>query len=746
VVIAAAAFAVWRRALPRATNVLLISIDTLRADRIGSYGYTGARTPAIDALAARGVRFAQATTVAPLTLPAHASLLTGTFPTYHGVRDNGQFYLGDEQVTLAEHVKARGYRTGGFVGAFVLDRRWGIAQGFDTYADEFDLSKYQLAAGIDAAQRPGNEVVDRAIAWLREASDQPFFAWVHLYDPHAPYAAPEPFGARFPPTMQGAYDAEVAFADTQVARLVEALGDARGHTLIVVVGDHGESLGEHEEQQHGFFVYDAVTQVPLIIAGLPATEPRVVSDQVRIVDVMPTVLDVLGLPSPDAVQGTSLVPAARGARVELLALAESWYPRFHYGWSELLAVRDGRYKLIAAPRRELYDTVNDPGEAKDLSAENPRLADALERALHDLRSKTASSTEPPDPQEVDPEVEERLRALGYVGGSVSPRHLEERPRGDPKDKIALYNLLKQAGTDSVAGRIDDAIAKVQRVLADDAEVVEAHVMLGNLHTKAERLEEAVAAYQQALALDQGNENAAFALALAYKKAGQADAAEAGFGRVLQMNPRSTKSQWQLAEIWMGRGDFARAEQTLAAALALDVDRPAFLMKLGESQIPLAKFDEAEKNLREALRLKPDLPMANYDLGVLYEARGEAARAADAYEAELKVSPRTYQAHFNLAKMLSKAGRINDAVAHFRAAVDANPSFGSGYLYLAKALLDAGELQDSEAAALKGLASNPEPQVKPLGHYVLADVYTRMGRERDAARHVAMGRRLERGGV
>ena len=735
----------WRRGQDRPTNVLLISIDTLRADRLGSYGYKGAQTPVLDALAARGLRFAQATTVAPLTLPAHTSLLTGTFPTFHGVRDNGQFYVGDEQVTLAETLKARGYRTGGFVGAFVLDRRWGIAQGFDTYADEFDLSKYELAGGIDAAQRPANEVIDKAVAWLAEDSEQPFFAWVHLYDPHAPYAAPESVAARFPRTMHGAYDAEVAFTDMQVGRLLDALADAREHTVVVVVGDHGESLGEHQEQQHGFFVYDAVTQVPLIIAG-PNVPPRAIAEQVRIVDVMPTVLDVLSIPWPDAVQGASVLAGGNGRPLELLALAESWYPRFHYGWSELVAVRDGRYKFIAAPRRELYDTVNDPGETKDLSAENPRLADALERALQDLRSKTASSTKAPDPQEVDPEVEERLRALGYVGGSVSPRNLEDRPRGDPKDKIGLYNLLKQAGSDSVAGRIDDAIEKVQRVLAEDADVIEAFVMLGNLHTKAGRHDAAIAAYQQALSLDEANENAAFALALAYKQADRADAAEAGFQRVLQMNPRTTKARWQLAEIWMAGGHFARAEDALATALTMNADRPAFLMKLGESQIQLAKFDEAEKHLREALRLKPDLPMANYDLGVLYEARGDAARAADAYETELKVSPRTYQAHFNLAKILSKAGRVNDAVDHFRAAVDINPSFAAGYLYLAKALLDAGELQDAETAALKGLASNPEPQVRPLGHYVLADVYTRLGREREAAQHVAIGRRLERGGL
>ena len=744
--VAAIAIGLWRQRQAGPLNVLLISVDTLRADRLGSYGHKAAQTPVLDQLAAQGVRFSQVMTVAPLTLPAHASLLTGTFPTYHGVRDNGQFYLGDEQITLAEILRGRGYRTAGFVGAFVLDRRWGIAQGFDTYVDEFDLSKYQLAAGIDAAQRPANEVVDRALSWLRQDLDHPFFAWVHLYDPHAPYDAPDAIASRFPRDAHGAYDAEVAFTDAQIGRLLEGLGDARDHTIIVVVGDHGESLGEHEEQQHGFFIYDAVTQVPLIVSGVPRARPSVVNGQVRIVDVMPTILAALEIAGPSANQGTSLLPAIEGAKLEeRLGFAESWYPRFHYGWSELTAVRDGRYKFIAAPRRELYDTQTDPNETRNIATENPNLADALQRALDDVRRRTGNDLKTQAPQAVDPEVEERLRALGYVGGSVSPRNLEDRKRGDPKDKIGLYNLLKLAGSDSVAGRLDDAVAKVERVLAEDAAVVEAYVMLGNLHTKAGRHETAITAYQRALALDDRNENAAFALALAYKSSGNMDAAEAGFTRVLQMNPRTTKAQWQLAEIWMARGDVARAEQTLASALTMNVDRPAFLVRLAESQIQLGKYDEAEKHLSEAVRLKPDVAMAHYDLGVLHEARGDAARAAGAYEAEIRVNPRTYQAHFNLAKLLSKVNRVNDAVEHFKSAVDANPSFAAGYLYLAKALLDAGNLRESENAALKGLQSNPDPQVKPLGHYVLADVYTRMGRERDAARHVALGRRLERGG-
>ena len=729
----------------RPANVLLISIDTLRADHVGAYGYAAARTPTLDALAQRGLRFANASTVTPLTLPAHTSLLTGTFPAFHGVRDNGQFYVDESQITLAEVLKEKGYRTGGFVGAFVLDRRWGIAQGFDTYFDDFDLSKYELAAGIDAAQRPANEVVDKSIAWINQSTGQPFFAWVHLYDPHAPYAAPPEFAARFPATAEGAYDAEIAFTDSQIGRLLDALGDRRDNTIVIAVGDHGEALGQHGEQQHGFFVYDAVTQVPLMIAG-PRVPVAAQNDQVRIVDVMPTVLELLGIQVPRVVQGTSLVPLTRGKRPDLLALAETWYPRYHYGWSELTAVRDGRYKFISAPRRELYDLQTDPSEQNNLAEANPQRADALDRALRQMTAAVSQSSNAKVPQQVDPDVEERLRALGYVGSSVSPGVLDDRPRGDPKDKIGLYNALKLAGSDSVAGRIDDAIAKVRRVIEADPEVVEAYLILGNLHMKAKRTADAIAAYQKALSLDDRHENAAFALGLAYKQAGNLEAAEAGFSRVLQMNGRSTKAQWQLADLWMRRSDFARAEQALTSALTMNVDRPPFLLKLGECQIQLGKYGDAERNLRSALASKPDLAMAHYDLGLIYESRGDEARALEAYEAELTRNPAVYQAHFNLGKIYARAGRQKDAVEHFTAAVDVNPSFGAGYLYLAKALLDSGDLRASENAALKGLGANPERQVQPLGHYVLADIYTRMGRERDAARHVALGRRIEQGGT
>lgn len=736
----------FRLGARRPVNVLLVSIDTLRPDHLGAYGYAPAQTPTIDALARRGVRFTNASTVTPLTLPAHTSLLTGTFPAWHGVRDNGGFYVSDDQTTLAEALRAHGYRTGGFVGAFVLDSRWGIAQGFDRYYDDFDLSKYE-GRGLDAVQRPGADVVDRAVAWLDEDRRQPFFAWVHLYDPHTPYEAPETIRARFPATLAGAYDAEVASADAQIGRLLARL-DASGRlesTLVVLLGDHGESLGDHQEQTHGFFVYDATVRIPLVVAG-PGVPAKQVDDVVRIVDVMPTILDALGIAPPAAVQGRSLRPVWNGERLDLFALAETFYPRYHYGWSDLQTIADGRYKFIAAPHRELYDLRDDPGETRNIAAANAARADALERGLHEMLGRLASREPQKSPQPMDPEAEERLRALGYVGGSVSARNLEDKPRGDPKDTIRLYNLLHRAAEDSVAGRVDEAIAKVHAALAEDPDIVEGYTMLGNLHSKAKRYDDAVRAYQAALRLDPQHQGAAFSLALAYKQMGRLADAETGFARALELDPRSGKNDWQLADVAMQRGDSRKAADVLEATLRdKKVDRPAFLVKLGEALIEQRRYDEAERRLKEALESRPDTPMAHYDLGLIAEARGERPLAIAEYEMELRRAKPSYQASFNLAKLLAAERRTGEALAHFRDAVSANPEFGTGYLYLAKALLDSGDLAASEEAARKGLASSPDRQTAPLGHYVLADVYMRQGRQKEAMQEVAVGKRLERGG-
>jgi tetratricopeptide (TPR) repeat protein len=679
--------------------------------------------------------------VSPLTLVAHTSLLTGTFPAFHGVRDNGS-YLGTEPTTLADVGRRSGYRTGAFVGAFVLDSRWGLNRGFDTYFDDFDLSSAP-EGGMDRVQRRGSEVVDHAITWLNADNARPFLAWVHLYDPHAAYEAPDAFASRFPRTIAGAYDAEIAFADAQVGRLLDALAsDGRlARTLVVLVGDHGESLGEHREQQHGFFLYDATLRIPMIFAG-PTIAPRVVSDQVRIVDVLPTVVEAVGLRTPADVQGESLSPAFAGRPLHLIALEETRYPRLHFGWSELTAIRDGRYKFIRAPRPELYDVQRDPGETHDLASADPARAEAMARTLNTVLTRTTKTASKDAGRKIDREAAEKLRALGYVSGGTGPSALSRGQRGDPKDKIDMYNLLQRAREDYLDKKFDAGIGAIKRVLSDSPEVVDAHTLLGELYAASRNYSAAAVAFRDALKLDPEYESAVWGLAHAYKILGRLDDARTGFERARALNPKNGRAQFELADLSMRRGDFRGAEVLLTDALALNVDRPAFLVKLAECHIELKQYDRAETLLREALGRSPGILRAHYDLGLIEESRGATAAAMAEYEAETTRHPETFSASFKLGQMLSRAGRRADAANRFQAAVAANPEFGAGYLYLAKALLDDGNLTGAEEAARKGLAREPDASIAPLGHYVLADVYNRQGRTREGEREVGIARRLE----
>ncbi|HEV7519422.1 MAG TPA: sulfatase, partial [Thermoanaerobaculia bacterium] len=421
---------------PGRLNLVLVTLDTTRADRIGCYGSREVATPNLDRLAAQGVRFENAISPTPLTLPAHCSLMTGLFPAAHGVRDNGGFKLAPERVTLAEVLKAHGWATGGFIAAYVLDHRWGIAQGFDRYFDDFDLSKFKTVSMGDI-QRPGNEVVGKALEWIGSPAvrDRPFFAWVHLYDPHAPYAPPEPFASRY---ALHPYNGEIAWTDSLVGQLLaglERLG-VRERTVIAILGDHGESLGEHGETGHGFFLYEPTTRVPFLLAGpYPGLAGKRVRAVARHVDLMPTVLELLGITDGPPVQGRSLVPLITGKAASAAALpqgySEAFYARFHYGWSELRAVRTERYHFIEAPRAELYDLAADPGELHNLAATERRTVAALRQSLGEIEQQTGRAQAAPTPIEEDEETLRKLSALGYVGTMAKPAGKSWRDLPDP---------------------------------------------------------------------------------------------------------------------------------------------------------------------------------------------------------------------------------------------------------------------------------------------------------------------------
>jgi arylsulfatase A-like enzyme len=414
VAVAALACATGSRA---SIGVVLVTLDTTRADRLSPYGFAAAPMPAFDRLAREGIVFDQATTVAPLTLPAHTSLFTGLLPTRHGVRDNASAPLGEEQLTLAEILEAHGYRTAGFVGSVVLDPDRGLRQGFQEYGSVAG-STAQTAAFGRRMQRPGAAVIDDAIRWLAGVANERFFLWTHLYDPHRPYEPVEPFASQHDP-----YVAEIAYADSQIGRLLDAL-DARGLTdrvVVLVTADHGESLGEHGELDHGVFLYESVLRVPLI-ARVPAGRPHRVSDVVRLIDVMPTILDLAGVASPP-VDGSSLLDLMRGGRrSELEAYAESVYPR-RYGWAPLFSLRSGRFKFIDAPEPELYDLQVDPSEARNIFHERQKLAAAMHARLQTERKREAAT--PGDAVTHDDELQARLGALGYIARGA-PRMWETR--------------------------------------------------------------------------------------------------------------------------------------------------------------------------------------------------------------------------------------------------------------------------------------------------------------------------------
>jgi choline-sulfatase len=731
-------------------NLVIITLDTTRADRIGAYGNKEVETPTFDRLAREGVLFDQAVSVAPLTLPAHSSMFTGKFPPEHGVRDNGGFFLGDDQLTLAEVLKARGYRTGGFVGAYVLDSKWGISQGFDTYFDKFDLSESRNVS-LGAIQRPANEVVDQALPWMDASKGQPFFAWIHLYDAHSPYRPPEPFATKY---KGHPYNGEIAFTDSQVGRVIQKL-ESLGlydRTVVMIMGDHGESLGDHGEAAHGFFVYNSVTHVPFVIrAPFAATRQRTVGDPVRSVDVMPTALDLLGIAPPPGISGVSLAPLLAGATRELGldGYSEAMYPLHHYGWSDLRALRSGRYKVIDAPRPELYDMERDPQENTNLYAGRKQLGDTMIGQLRSLESKFAKTEAALPAGDVDPEARQRLAALGYVGSFVATASDARTGRADPKDKIGLFNklgkateLTKETGPDGEKP-FGEIVALLNEILKEDPQVIDAWFMMGTQHLAQNEPEKAIHYFKKTLELKPDYDLAVFNLAQAYRRMGDDAAALAGFEHYLTLDPKDPFVHYQMGEIWLDRGDTARAQALFEKALAFDSQMAAAKNALGVMALQRGDEVTAERLIKEAIATKPTVRLGHFNLALLAEKRNDLRLAEREYFEELKNHPDSFKAAFNMSRLYEQVGDRDGQIGALKQSIESNPRFAEGHIFLAKAYLDnSRNFDEALGLARKGLDLRPSPEVAPLAHYVMADIYSRMGRPADSAREAAAGRALE----
>lgn len=553
--------------------MLLVTLDTTRADHIGCYGARAAKTPNIDALAARGVRFRQAITSVPLTAPSHASILTGLLPPTHGVRNNGEAPLASEQVTLAEILRDHGYQTAAFVSAFVLDRRFGLDQGFDVYDDDVQRTNAANSFG-GLNERRGDATTSAMLAWLAQRKpSQPFFTWVHLYDAHEPYAPPPPFDKEF---AGREYDGELAFVDAQVGRMIAGLQSAGllETTMIALVADHGESLGEHREASHGRTIYDAVMHVPwiLVCPGTSSASGEVVDDVVSTVDLLPSLLDALGLPLPQRLDGQSLLSTPSDP--ERAVYIETMMPLLNNGWAPLHGLRSAHAKYIEAPRAEFFDLDRDPFELADRSGEN---AAVVRRMSKDLESRRAAWPKDNDlltrNSAASAEAQRALATLGYSSASSPDGSIGVL---DPKDMLPSWELIEQAiqlqgqaqGTDK-AGKLAEALGKVQQALKisqhdraaleqeariftaqgrlDDAaralrEYVsirpssDAFVFLAQLALARQKPEEVEPLVTAAIALEPGHGGARIVRGDLYKSQGKFDAALAQFEEALKVDP------------------------------------------------------------------------------------------------------------------------------------------------------------------------------------------------------------------
>jgi arylsulfatase A-like enzyme/tetratricopeptide (TPR) repeat protein len=723
----------WSRLGVDKPNVVLITLDTTRADHLGSYGDADARTPATDTLARQGVRFAQAATPVPLTLPAHASMMTGLYPTYHGVRLNGTTALSQDRTTLAEVFTKAGYQTGAFIAAFVLDSRWGLNQGFSVYDDQFDLHKFRHL-DLAGVQRRGDEVMDRALEWLDGHKQDPFFAWVHLYDAHSPYEPPEPLLSEFRTRgLAGLYDGEIAFADQQVARCLswlERSGLAQ-RTIVVVAGDHGEALGSHGEGTHGYFVYDYALHVPLIIST-PIEDLRGVrvDEQVSLVDVFPTVLSLAGLDLPARIHGRSLVPLMFGIKPEQpeYAYGESMTPNVQYGWSPLHCLRSPHFKYVQAPRPELYDLTTDSDESRNLVRDQPDVARQMRDELKRLMDDTSRDAPAPEAANLDRETLQRLASLGYVGGAASVSKPGAAPASlaDPKDKLEAFVEVQRAGELMGRDEYGPAAEALEAALKADPSMPQARVMLGSCYSEMGRIGDARMQFDNVLKQDSQSIAALIGLANVLLAEGQTQDVITLCNRTLSIDDRNTQAYSLLGDVYIGRHEPAKALPYLEKAVQIQPKLTQNQVNLAACLIDVKNFPRAQQMLEAVLSGHPRFPGAQFNLGVLYEEQGRPREARSAYEAEVANYPSSFKARFNLGKLLAQEGDWTGSIAQMREVVRIAPRRAEGPLFLARGLLhDAGApLDEIQPLVERGLALADAPDLKALGWFLMADVFNR----------------------
>ncbi len=666
-----AAFGSWWRARHEVRgqpglSVLLVTVDTLRADALGAYGNKDALTPWMDRLATSGVLFEEAHAHNVVTLPSHANILSGRYPLEHGVRDNQGFRFPGGIDTLATLLHARGYRTGAFVSGFPLAARFGLDRGFDVYEDSFVGARARPA--FFEQERPGPETVALARRWLDAPADRPSFCWVHVFEPHYPYEPPEPFASRF---RERPYQGEVAAADAALAPLLEPglAAGADGRTLVVLTADHGESLGEHGEATHGIFAYEATLSVPLVLYQPRLFAPRRVSEPVRHVDLLPTILDVLALPVPQGLPGRSLVAVAAAAPAgATTSYFEALSGRLNRGWAPLHGVIQARSKYVDLPVPELYDLGNDPHEVQNLAARAGRRVDELRAVLSSLRSAERAT----DRRTESLETRERLRALGYLSGGMSPVKERYTEDDDPKRLIALDAMLQEVLGLYLEGNLPAALARCRELVRLRPQMPVSLLELAHLERESGDLGAAVAALAQALAL----------------------------------NPEDTVTASLLGG-YLTQAGKARAAVDLLAPYSRRADPDVeVLTTLGLALARSGRGEEALAALARARGMEPRNATILVDVGTVHLMAGHRQEAREAFEAALAANPGVARAHSSLAFLDAEDGRTEQALEHWRRAIALDPREREALLALGELLRRRGRPAEARIYLELFVASAP----------------------------------------
>ena len=610
--------------LPRRLNVVLVTIDTLRADRLGCYGDSKIDTPNLDRLAQKGALFENAVCQAPLTAPSHASMMTGLNPTSHKVRDTGGFVLAPSYTTLATTLEQQGWDTAAFIGASVLKRRFGLNQGFAVYDDE--MPKSHAGKPVEEAERRAGEVVDRAVKWLGTQSGKPFFLWVHVYDPHLPYDPPAPFREKY---AGREYDGEIAYTDQQLGRLFEAVAgkSPAENTLIAVLSDHGESFSEHGEYAHGIFLYDSTLRIAFLLAGPGVPQGLRVKQQARTVDLLPTILELLGGKLPQGVEGASLAPAFTGKETPATdSYAETLFPKLNMGWTELRGMRTNRWKYIRAPKPELYDLAQDPAETNNVFSSHPAEAQELEAKLK-AAIGSGRDSEKVESTPMDERTLKQLRSLGYLGGSSRSVQTLTGKGIDPKDRTEVQRLLHLGIYSSLP--VTQRIAMLRQAITQDPTNPTLYNSLGNLYGEAGRSGETMKLYKEAV--NNGIRSAWLYSRLGhlYLRQGNKNEAIVFFEMAAQLNPSDFDSLQNLAVAYRETGRITDAVQICHLILKSGEDYAPAYNELGMASFQKGDAAAARGYFEKAARLDPTYQL---NLGRLYKLTGENALARAAFEA------------------------------------------------------------------------------------------------------------------